>query len=64
MFNLLGNTYVDGQQNGPVYDYLANPLQISGDGTSKEEEKKMPPVIVLMIVLISSLINWVFQSLL
>ena len=61
MFNLLGNTYVDGQQNGPVYDYLANPLQISGDTTSKEEEKKMPPVIVLMIVLISSLLIGYFS---
>lgn len=60
MFNLLGNTYVDGQQNGPVYDYLANPLQISGDTTSKEE-KKMPPVIVLMIVLISSLLIGYFS---
>ncbi len=61
MFNLLGNTYVDGQQNGPIYEHLANPLQISGDGTSKEEEKKVPPVIVLMIILISSLLIGYFS---
>lgn len=61
MFTLLGNTYVDGQQNGPVYEHLANPLQISGDGTSKEEEKKVPPVIVLMIILISSLLIGYFS---
>lgn len=61
MFNVLGNTYVDGRQNGPVYEHLANPLQISGDGTSKEEDKKVPPVIVLMIVLISGLLIGYFS---
>ncbi|MFC7373527.1 type VII secretion protein EsaA [Fictibacillus iocasae] len=55
VFNVLGNTKVDGQNNGYVYDYLANPLQISGD-TPAEKEKTVPPVVILVIVLISALL--------
>lgn len=31
VYGILGNTLVDGQNNGYVYDYLANPLKISGE---------------------------------
>ncbi|PLR83445.1 type VII secretion protein EsaA [Bacillus canaveralius] len=62
IFGVLGNAYVDGQQNGPVYEYLSQPLQISGDGSSKEEEeKKVPPVVILAIVLLSSLLIGYFS---
>ncbi|MEH6946111.1 type VII secretion protein EsaA [Bacillus sp. JJ634] len=61
IFNVLGNAYVDGQKNGPVYDHLAQPLQISGDSTSKKEEKNIPPVIILVIVLIASLLIGYFS---
>ncbi|RSK57096.1 type VII secretion protein EsaA [Bacillus canaveralius] len=62
IFGVLGNAYVDGQQNGPVYEYLSQPLQISGDGSSKEEEeKKVPPVVILAIILLSSLLIGYFS---
>jgi len=61
IFNVLGNAYVDGQKNGTVYDHLAQPLQISGDSTSKKEEKNIPPVIILVIVLIASLLIGYFS---
>ncbi|UAC47785.1 type VII secretion protein EsaA [Bacillus aquiflavi] len=56
IFNVLGNAFVDGQNNGYVYDYLANPLKIDGEAPIKKEEKKVPPVVILVIVLISSLL--------
>ncbi|MFJ7978416.1 type VII secretion protein EsaA [Peribacillus sp. NPDC096379] len=61
IFNLLGNTFVDGQKNGVVYDHLSNPLEISGNAISKQETKKVPPVVVLVIVLISSLLIGYFS---
>lgn len=45
---ILGNTLVDGQNNGYVYDYLANPLQISGE-IPAETVQKVPPVVILVI---------------
>ncbi|WP_299091294.1 type VII secretion protein EsaA [uncultured Metabacillus sp.] len=59
VFSVLGNTFVDGQQNGYVYDFLTNPLKVSGDileETESETVKNIPPVVVLFIVLISSLL--------
>ncbi|MFC0190216.1 type VII secretion protein EsaA [Fictibacillus aquaticus] len=58
--NVLGNTVVDGQNNGYVYDYLANPLKISGD-TPAEKTKTVPPVVILVIVLISALLIGFFS---
>lgn len=61
IYNLLGNTYVNGQKNGPVYEQLSNPLQISGETVAKKEESKLPPVVVLAIVLLSSLMIGYFS---
>lgn len=58
--NILGNTNVDGQDNGYVYNYLANPLQISGD-VPADKEKTVPPVVVMVIILISSLLIGYFS---
>ncbi|MGM0875217.1 MAG: type VII secretion protein EsaA [Bacillota bacterium] len=59
VFSILGNTFVDGQSNGYVYEFLTNPLKISGD--IPEESKgtsvtNIPPVVILFIVLICSLL--------
>ncbi len=59
VFSVLGNTFVDGQSNGYVYDFLTNPLKISGDvpeETQTTTVKNLPPVVVLFIVLICSLL--------
>jgi len=58
VFDVLGNTYVDGQSNGYVYDYLASPLQVSGDQSQvgTESTKAIPPVVILVVILISSLL--------
>lgn len=61
IYNLLGNTYVNGQKNGPVYEQLSSPLQISGETAAKTEESKLPPVVVLAIVLLSSLMIGYFS---
>ncbi|PLR96525.1 type VII secretion protein EsaA [Bacillus sp. T33-2] len=61
VFNVLGNTFVDGQNNGYVYEHLSNPLKISGDAPIKEEAKKVPPVVILVIILISSLLIGYFS---
>ncbi|MDR7074430.1 type VII secretion EsaA-like protein [Fictibacillus barbaricus] len=64
VFNVLGNTYVDGQNNGYVYDFLANPLKIdAGDNPQVESEsvKAIPPVVILIVILISSLLIGYFS---
>jgi putative membrane protein len=61
IYNLLGNTYVNGQKNGPVYEQLSSPLQISGETAAKKEESKLPPVVILAIVLLSSLMIGYFS---
>ncbi|MDQ0273311.1 type VII secretion protein EsaA [Cytobacillus purgationiresistens] len=61
IFSVLGNTFVDGQKNGHVYDYLSNPLQVNGQVAAQQEDKKLPPVVVLVIVLISSLLIGYFS---
>ena len=53
---LLGNTYVNGQTNKPVFEHLANPVKVKGDAPVKEEVKKVPPVVILVIILVSSLL--------
>ncbi|MDO3660626.1 type VII secretion protein EsaA [Bacillus sp. C28GYM-DRY-1] len=61
VYGILGNTLVDGQNNGYVYDYLANPLKISGE-VPEEKIQMVPPVVILVIVLISSLLIGYFSS--
>ncbi|MFF5400475.1 type VII secretion protein EsaA [Peribacillus butanolivorans] len=55
VYSVLNNTLVDDQQNGYVYEYLANPVQISGEVLQKEEVK-IPPIVMLVIILISGLL--------
>ncbi|QIW81221.1 type VII secretion protein EsaA [Bacillus tequilensis] len=61
VYGILGNTLVDGQNNGYVYDYLANPLKISGE-VPEEKTQTVPPVVILVIILISSLLIGYFSS--
>lgn len=61
IFDVLGNGYVNGQKNGPVYEQLSTPLQISGETAVKAEENKMPPVVVMAIILISGLLIGYFS---
>ncbi|MFC0273108.1 type VII secretion protein EsaA [Metabacillus herbersteinensis] len=60
VFSVLGNAFVDGQNNDMVYNHLANPLQISGDAPA-EAAKKIPPVVILVIILLSSLLIGFFS---
>ena len=60
VFSILGNTFVDGQNNGYVYEHLANPLQISGEAPAAQA-KAVPPVVILVIILISSLLIGFFS---
>ncbi|WP_045509447.1 type VII secretion protein EsaA [Bacillus amyloliquefaciens] len=61
VYGILGNALVDGQENGYVYDYLANPLKISGE-VPEDRAQNVPPVVILVIVLISSLLIGYFSS--
>ena len=63
VFDVLGNTYLDGQSNGYVYDYLANPLKVSGDNPQVDSQavKAVPPVAILIVILISSLLIGYFS---
>ncbi|WP_415273064.1 type VII secretion protein EsaA [Bacillus siamensis] len=61
VYGILGNALVDGQENGYVYDYLANPLKISGE-VPEDRVQNVPPVVILVIVLISSLLIGYFSS--
>ncbi|WP_244402864.1 type VII secretion protein EsaA [Parageobacillus sp. KH3-4] len=55
VYHLLNNTMVDKQTNGYVYDYLTNPVQISGD-IPKEKTTYTPPVVMLVIVLLCGML--------
>ncbi|MBM7649221.1 type VII secretion EsaA-like protein [Bacillus ectoiniformans] len=55
VYSILGNTFVDGQNNGYVYDHLASPVKVSGS-TPAEETLEIPPVIMLVIIVISGLL--------
>ncbi|MGN1402254.1 MAG: type VII secretion protein EsaA [Bacillus sp. (in: firmicutes)] len=52
---LLNNTIVDGQQNPFMYDYLANPVKISGNEFVKQTAPT-PPVLMLVVILLSSIL--------
>lgn len=51
----LANTYVDGQENGYVFNYLVNPLEVKGEAVVADEMTKVPPLILFIILLLSSL---------
>ncbi|WP_342514983.1 type VII secretion protein EsaA [Sporosarcina sp. FSL K6-1522] len=57
----LANTYVDGQENGYVFNHLVTPLQVKGEAAVTDEVKKVPPVILFIILLISSLLIGFFS---
>ncbi len=63
VFKVLGNTYLDGQSNGYVYEYLANPLKVTGNNPQLESEavKAVPPVVILIVILISGLLIGYFS---
>jgi putative membrane protein len=55
VYDLLNNTVVDKQTNGYVYDYLTNPVQVSGD-IPKEKTTYTPPVVMLIIILLCGML--------
>ncbi|CAM3251067.1 type VII secretion protein EsaA [Filibacter tadaridae] len=57
----LANTYVDGQENGYVFNHFVNPLQVKSEASVADEVKKVPPVILFIILLISSLLIGFFS---
>ncbi|MDY7045443.1 type VII secretion protein EsaA [Virgibacillus sp. M23] len=59
IYDILGNTIVDGQVNPLVFNYLSNPVQVEGqlNGQVKAEtEDRIPPVIMFIIILLSGLL--------
>ncbi|KAA0955570.1 type VII secretion protein EsaA [Sporosarcina sp. ANT_H38] len=59
--DFLGNTYVDGQENGYAFNHFVNPLLVKGEAAFADEVRKVPPVILLLILLISSLLIGFFS---
>lgn len=59
--NFLGNTYVDGQENGYAFNHFVNPLAVKGEAAMTDEAKKVPPVILFIILLISTLLIGFFS---
>ncbi|MBM7694489.1 type VII secretion EsaA-like protein [Peribacillus deserti] len=55
VYGLLNNTLVDDQQNGYVYDYLANPVKVDGE-IAAAKTVNMPPIIMLIIILLCGLL--------
>ncbi|MEY8735660.1 type VII secretion protein EsaA [Peribacillus frigoritolerans] len=55
VYSVLNNTLVDDQENGYVYEYLANPVQISGE-VLHQEKVNIPPIVMLVIILISGIL--------
>ncbi|EZP74956.1 hypothetical protein H839_15673 [Parageobacillus genomosp. 1] len=55
VYDLLDNTMVDKQTNGYVYDYLTNPVQVSGD-IPEEKTTHTPPVVMFIIILLCGML--------
>lgn len=55
VYNILDNTLVDEQENPFMYQFLSNPVKVSGD-VFEEKVTPTPPVIMLIIILICSLL--------
>ncbi len=60
VYGLLDNTIVDGQQNPFVYDYLSNPVQLSGEEFLKKTTAPTPPVLMLVVILLTGLVIGLF----
>ncbi|KAA6475315.1 type VII secretion protein EsaA [Bacillus swezeyi] len=58
VYGILGNAF--GGNDRYVYDYLANPVKISGD-VPESKAQNVPPVVILVIVMISSLLIGYFS---
>ncbi|MGG3799118.1 type VII secretion protein EsaA [Metabacillus fastidiosus] len=58
IYDLLNNTLVDDQYNSYVYDYLSNPVKVSGNVPMEKsvEVVNTPPVVMLIIIMISGLL--------
>ncbi|MFC4024360.1 type VII secretion protein EsaA [Oceanobacillus longus] len=59
VYDILGNTVVDGQENPIAYNHLANPVNVEGKVNGQvltETEDRMPPVMMFVIILISGLL--------
>lgn len=59
VYDVLGNTIIDGQYNPLVYNHLANPVNVEGKVRGKVQsktEERFPPVVLLIIILISGLL--------
>lgn len=55
VYNILGNTLVDEQENPFMYRFLSNPVSLSG-AAFEAKATPSPPVIMLVIILICSLL--------
>ncbi|TDL31373.1 type VII secretion protein EsaA [Jeotgalibacillus sp. S-D1] len=58
---IFDNARVDGQANGYIYDFLSNPVNISGE-VLEEETVNLPPVVMLVILLASALLIGFFTN--
>src|SRR5690625_342653 len=59
VYDVLGNTNVDGQTNPFVYNHLSNPVNVEGNENGTvlaETEDRLPPVVLFLIILISGLL--------
>ncbi|MBU5594932.1 type VII secretion protein EsaA [Amphibacillus sp. MSJ-3] len=56
VFSVLGNTFIDGQSNDDVYDFLTNPLELKNSTMTQNHVIQVPPVVILFGVLLGSLL--------
>lgn len=61
VYQVLNNAIVDGQSNTYVYDYLANPITLSGQ-TPEEPVVQTPPVVMLVIIILSGILIGYFSN--
>ena len=59
VYSILSNTLVDEQENPFMYNFLSNPVKVSGEAF-KEKVYPEPPVIMLVIILICSVLIGLF----
>ncbi|RKQ33907.1 type VII secretion protein EsaA [Oceanobacillus halophilus] len=58
IYEILGNTVVDGQENSTVYHHLSSPVNVAGQVNGKvlsETDERVPPVMMFIIILVSGL---------
>ncbi|WP_397539503.1 type VII secretion protein EsaA [Rummeliibacillus pycnus] len=56
IFAVLPNTFIDGQRNTKIFDYLAAPINVENKSPIVEEVKKVPPLVLIIIILVCSLL--------